>query len=370
MARAGWATLPSCAAEVIPHRGQFFPQFPGSLKKEKEGKMSQEQVPFWDALVAKRMSQHFRQFHTAEAVPGRRSFLRSMAGLGLGSGLLVPERVRAASNLDGGGDEDDGLSLALPKPIPGGESVFGVLIHHFPVPPPGTPLANLTEPSQITDFRGFVGDTSIRGAGVGISNGVEMPLAFKADMGFMKGEYIGEDGRHHQNTFGFIWLDIYTGPVGSTNVAQQIHDYNPGIPSNGLFWTIAVPPDSVQIDLDNATASFRLDHLRIMDSHDLANSLTNGQGTVLNDPPIPPIAAVPAIVSFDVRWSGVVSRAKVTNLASNFTGEYIETVAAIKWSAIQAGPPAFAFVSEDPNPARTFYAVIGRERNGVFFRRR
>jgi hypothetical protein len=166
--------------------------------------MSQEQVPFWDALVAKRMSQHFRRFHTAEAVPGRRSFLRSMAGLGLGSGLLVPERVRAASNLDGGGDDDDELSLALPKPIPGGVSAFGILIHHFPVPPPGTPLANLTEPSQITDFRGFVGDTSIRGAGVGISNGVEMPLAFKADMGFMKGEYIGQDGRQHLGTFGFL----------------------------------------------------------------------------------------------------------------------------------------------------------------------
>jgi hypothetical protein len=153
-------------------------------------------------------------------------------------------------------------------------------------------------------------------------------------------------------------------------VAQQIHDYNPGIASNGLFWTIAVPPDSVQIDLDNATASFQLENLRIPDAHDLANALTNGQGTVLNDPPIPPIAAVPAIVSFDVQWSGVVSQAQVTNLASNFTGEFIETMATIKWSARQVGPPAFAFVSEDPNPARTFYAVIGRELNGVFFRRR
>jgi hypothetical protein len=168
--------------------------------------MSQEQVPFWDALVAKRMSQHFRQFHTAEAAPGRRSFLRSMAGLGLGlgSGLLVPGRVRAASNQDGGGDQDDRHRLALPKPIPGGGSAFGIPIHHFPVPPPGTPLADLTEPSEITDFRGLIGDTSIRGAGVGISNGVQMPLAFKADMGFMKGEYIGQDGRHHHGTLGFI----------------------------------------------------------------------------------------------------------------------------------------------------------------------
>jgi hypothetical protein len=165
--------------------------------------MSKEQVPSWDALVAKRMSQHFRQFHTAEAEPGRRSFLRSIAGLGLGTGFLVPGRVRAAPNQDGG-DDDDNDRHALPKPIPGGVTPLGIPVHHFPLPPPGTPLANLTEPSEITDFNGFIGDTRIRGAGVGISNGVTMPLAFQTDMGFMKGEYIGQYGRHHHDTFCFI----------------------------------------------------------------------------------------------------------------------------------------------------------------------
>jgi hypothetical protein len=129
-----------------------------------------------------------------------------------------------------------------------------------------------------------------------------------------------------------------------------------------LFWTIAVPPDSVEIDLGDATASLQLEDVRVMDAHDLANALTNGHG--LTNPPVPPIAAVPATVSFDVQWSGVVSRAKVTNLASNFTGKFIETIATIKWSASQAG---FDFVSEDPNPARNVYSVIGRERNGVYF---
>ena len=162
--------------------------------------MSQKQVPSWDALVAKRMSQHFRQFHAAEAAPGRRSFLRSMAGLGLSSGLLVPGLVQAALNQDGGGGGDD--SDASPKPIPGGVRPLGILVHHFPVPPPGTPLANLTEPSEITDFNGFIGDTRIRGAGIG--TGFATPLAFQSDVGFMKGEYIGEDGRHHHDTFCFI----------------------------------------------------------------------------------------------------------------------------------------------------------------------
>jgi hypothetical protein len=162
--------------------------------------MSQQQDRAWDALVAKRMSEHFRRFHAAETAPGRRSFLRSMAGLGLSSGLLVPGLVQAALNPGGGGGGDG--SNALPKPIPGGAKPFGILVHHYPLPPPGTPLANLTEPSEITDFNGVIGDTSIRGAGTG--TGFAAPLAFRSDVGFMKGEYIGEDGRHHLGTFCFI----------------------------------------------------------------------------------------------------------------------------------------------------------------------
>jgi hypothetical protein len=162
--------------------------------------MSQQQDRAWDELVAKRMSEHFRRFQAAETAPGRRSFLRSMAGLGLSSGLLVPGLVQAALNPGGDGGGDD--SGALPKPIPGGVKPFGILVHHYPLPPPGTPLANLTEPSEITDFNGFIGDTSIRGAGTG--TGFAMPLAFRSDVGFMKGEYIGTDGRHHHGTFCFI----------------------------------------------------------------------------------------------------------------------------------------------------------------------
>ena len=163
--------------------------------------MSQKQLASWDMLVARRMAQHFRHFHAAEPAPGRRSFLRSMAGLGLSSGLLVPGLVQAALNQDlGDGGDDDNV---LPKPIPGGVSPFpGILVHHYPLPPPGTPLANLTEPSEITDFNGFIGDTSIRGAGTG--TGFAAPLAFRADVGFMMGEYIGADGRLHHGTFCFI----------------------------------------------------------------------------------------------------------------------------------------------------------------------
>jgi len=127
-------------------------------------------------------------------------------------------------------------------------------------------------------------------------------------------------------------------------VTQQIHDYSPGIGPGGLFWIIPAPRDSVEIDLDNARASLRLRDVSVLDAHDLANSLTNGHGLV--SPPIPPIAPVPATVSFDIEWRDVLSQAKVTNEAANFTGQFIETIATISWSASQAGFSFFVRGSE------------------------
>ena len=98
------------------------------------------------------------------------------------------------------------------------------------------------------------------------------------------------------------------------------------------------------------------------DAHDLANSLTHGQG--LASMGIPAIAPVPATVSFDVQWFGEIDRATVVNEAQNFRGDFIKTGLTIKLSSIQDG---FSFESEDPDQSRSFGATIGIERNGVFF---
>jgi hypothetical protein len=157
-------------------------------------------------------------------------------------------------------------------------------------------------------------------------------------------------------------MDIYTGPVGSNNLLQQIHDYSPGIPPNGLFWLVSAPQDAVQIDLGSGTASVQMTDVPVLDAHDIANALTGGQG--LANPPIPPIAALPATVSFDIQWSNVLEQAKVTNEMEAFTGQFWKTGATISWSSNEAG---FSFVSEAPDPARNIYSVIGHERNGAFF---
>jgi hypothetical protein len=148
----------------------------------------------WQGLVHRRIAQHFQRFHAYGAAGvGRRGFLQSTAGaagLALTSGLWTPQLAN--------GQPAEGV----PKPIPGGATPLGILVHHYPLPGTPVPLTQINDPSEITDFNGVIGDTQIRGGGTG--TGFAQTLAFRADMGFMQGEYVGEDGDHHHGTFVFV----------------------------------------------------------------------------------------------------------------------------------------------------------------------
>lgn len=99
----------------------------------------------------------------------------------------------------------DQLATVAPKPIPGGVAPFGIPIHHFP-PVPVLGPTPINEPSQITDFNGFVGITRVQGTGTGTdtATGVSYPLNFQVDNGFMDGVYVGVDGKVHRGTFAFV----------------------------------------------------------------------------------------------------------------------------------------------------------------------
>ncbi len=134
----------------------------------------------------------------------RRNLIRGAAGTVLGAGFARPASVHA-SDEDGDSERADCVG---PKPIPGGVvglKPFGIFIHHNPLNP-ATPLANISDPSQITDFDGFVGLTHIRGGGMGtdLTTGAMTRLAFQADMGFSQGKFIGTDGRPHRGTLAFV----------------------------------------------------------------------------------------------------------------------------------------------------------------------
>lgn len=134
----------------------------------------------------------------------RRSLLRGTAGAVLGAGLFHPKWAFA----DDDDNDSESKKCVGPNPIPGGVTAlapYGIFVHHNPLNPTN-PLASIHDPSQITDFDGFVGLTHIRGGGTGTdtTTGSTMPLAYQADMGFSQGKFIGTDGHVHRGTQVFV----------------------------------------------------------------------------------------------------------------------------------------------------------------------
>ena len=56
----------------------------------------------------------------------------------------------------------------------------------------------------------------------------------------------------------------------------QLHDFNPGITQNGLFWTAFAPRESVQVDLRAGTASLNVRNLHMKDYFDFENAVVGG----------------------------------------------------------------------------------------------
>ena len=156
---------------------------------------------------------------------------------------------------------------------------------------------------------------------------------------------------------------MYTGPVGSASLAQQIHDYNVHVDRNDVFWMIPVRHEAVEVDFDDMRARLRVRGLNVFDDHDLANSLTQGLG--LPNPPIAGVFPVRAKISFDVEWNGALAMAQIENNSQHFKGNFLSTGATISWFAEQ---PGFRFQSDTPpDPKANLVSVLGREQNGVFF---
>lgn len=100
------------------------------------------------------------------------------------------------------------MNGAMPRPIPGGLDLGnGQVIHIY-----NSELGQ--EPSTITDFRGFVGVSHAQGEGTVTkgreAGGLTAPtatgdrLVYNANMRFMQGRYVGDDGEEHHGTAAFI----------------------------------------------------------------------------------------------------------------------------------------------------------------------
>lgn len=146
----------------------------------------------------------------------RRGFFSSAgaASAGLVAASVLPSSAMA------GDDQSGGVTLpglnALPDPVPHtAPTPFGTTLHGFfpgpvegtatPTDPTGAHL-NGRDPSPIFNFSGFIGQADLRftGSGTDLNTGAVAPYTFNADVRFMKGTFVGTDGKARQGAFAFI----------------------------------------------------------------------------------------------------------------------------------------------------------------------
>jgi hypothetical protein len=114
---------------------------------------------------------------------------------------------------------------------------------------------------------------------------------------------------------------------------------------------VAFPNDGVAADLATGTAAYKATNVSCRDSGYVVNGIIQGPWQ-------------PATVSWDMRWSGPTGHSKVRDSTNRFDLDALETKCTIDWSA--DGPNEFSFKA-DPASSNSVYALVGRERNGVFF---
>jgi hypothetical protein len=148
-------------------------------------------------------------------------------------------------------------------------------------------------------------------------------------------------------------VDVYEPEPGA-----PLHDLNPStFPPTGLFWTIEIPGDGIQVHLGKGAASMEADDVPILDYGSIPNALFDGHHP---DP-------TPGSVSFKVVWSGVDERVKIRNddpVYGGFAGTFIRNTAQMEWTATVGD---FTFVSDPLATSSSAFAEIGQERNGIFF---
>lgn len=136
-------------------------------------------------------------------------------------------------------------------------------------------------------------------------------------------------------------------------MGNQIHDFNPGVRQNGLFWTTVVPGDAVEVDLDAGTGAIEVSDLFQKDFFDFENAILGNGAT-----------PEPSRVSFRVEWNAVEPPIEVDNPAQRYRGARSAAMAQMSWSG-RSGD--YEFESAPLETSTTDAAQIGSCHNGSYY---
>src|ERR1700741_2393957 len=140
----------------------------------------------------------------------------------------------------------------------------------------------------------------------------------------------------------------------------QVHDFNPGITPNGVFWIVEGPDDAVKISPDGETLTIHLENVPVVDP----GSFPAGTGPT------------PATVSFDITYTKSGAPRHVRPISRdplspfNWAGEMWTSTHSCTFSVAYNDKSfsAQGTFSSDFLPAGNF-GEMGTERNGSFVER-
>jgi hypothetical protein len=143
-------------------------------------------------------------------------------------------------------------------------------------------------------------------------------------------------------------VDLFEPGSGS-----QVHDFNGGILASGLFWTLPVADSALRLSREGRRAVLEVRDLPVIDSFQFFGP-----------------NQIPASVSFRVRWDAsgpFVARGSGASVpatdAAAFSGEVAVATSTGTFSGSEFG---FGFRSDPGVSTARGFAVLARERNGVF----
>jgi hypothetical protein len=127
------------------------------------------------------------------------------------------------------------------------------------------------------------------------------------------------------------------------------------------FWTVAIPDSAVTVNFGAGRAEMHVDNLSLGDYTRVPIALGPNWQTAFG----------PAVVSFDVVWSGPITRRVSVEAGTNgnqYAGDYVENQVSVTWSGTNLAT-GFSFTSNLANFSTSLdpFAELGHEGNGIFF---
>jgi hypothetical protein len=130
-----------------------------------------------------------------------------------------------------------------------------------------------------------------------------------------------------------------------------VHDFNPGITPNGVFWIVQIPDDAVQITGD--TLTIHLQNVGVVDQFHFPGGTGN----------------VPATVSFDITYTKSSMPRRVRPTSRDPLSPF--TWSGKMWMATNSGTFSVAYNDDSFSAVGSFsssgnFGEMGTERNGSF----